>query len=89
MRSSVLEVAYKDMGIGPSSKHNHETYGVAELEALLNIVFQYVNQERAAQPINVEESTEITLNYLLKCLDRLASISSTIKSKQASMYFSF
>ena len=58
------------MAIGPGSKHNQDTYTVEEIEALLATVFLYVNQERTAHPVNIEECVELTINYLLKCLDR-------------------
>ena len=70
MHCSMLEVAYKDVAIGPGPKHNLDTYSVEEVETLLADIFQYVNQERASLQFDVEGQVEVTLNYLLKCLDR-------------------
>jgi len=67
----MLEVVYQDLAIGPGSKHNLDTFSVEEVETLLTTIFQYVSQERASLQLDVEGQVEVTVNYLLKCLDRL------------------
>ena len=70
VKCHILERSYKEFAIGPGSKHNDETYTVHELEALVSTAFQFVNQARTTDFIDVEQCVELTQNFVLKCLDR-------------------
>ena len=64
-----LKDSFKDMGIGPGSGRNNEVLNVEELEALLVNIFRLVTTDRG----NIQEQEkciELTLSFLLKCLDR-------------------
>lgn len=66
-----LKDSFKEMGIGPGSGRNGEVFNVEELEALLVNIFQLANTNQE-HVIAQEKCVELTLSFLLKCLDRYA-----------------
>lgn len=64
-----LKDSFKDMGIGPGSDRNNEVLNVEELEALLVNIFQLAITDRE-NFVEQEKCIELTLSFLLKCLDR-------------------
>ena len=64
-----LKDSFKNMGIGPGSGHNNEVFSVEEVEALLVNVFQLATTDRE-HLVEQEKCVELTLSFLLKCLDR-------------------
>lgn len=64
-----LKDSFKEMGIGPRVGRNNEVFSVEELESLLVNVFQLATADRE-HFIQQEKCIELTLSFLLKCLDR-------------------
>ena len=62
----VMVRAFDEMGLGLSQ--NNGVLTVAELESLLNKLFQLSQRDRA-EFVEPEKCTELTLNWLLKCYD--------------------
>lgn len=69
MNLRVLKDSFQELGIGPGSNHNSQVFSVEELEALLVSIFQLATNDRA-EFIDQEKSVELTLSFMLKCLDR-------------------
>ena len=67
-----LERAFFELGL--ASPQNTEVLSVQELEALLSKLFHLAERGRA-QFIRPDLCTEITLSWLLKCLDRYQTLS--------------
>lgn len=65
----ILKDSFNEFGLGPGSDRNNEVISVEELEALLVSLFQLVSRDRE-QSIQPEKCVELTLSFLLKCLDR-------------------
>lgn len=64
-----MKNSFKEMGIGPGAGRNNEVFNVEELESLLVNIFQLATTGRE-HFIQQEKSVELTLSFLLKCLDR-------------------
>ena len=65
----ILRNSFKEMGLEPGSRHGNEILSVEELESLLVSIFHQASKGRE-NFIQEEKSTELTLSFLLKCLDR-------------------
>ena len=63
----ILVKAFNELGLG--SPQNSEVLSVPELETFLNKLFHLAQRDRA-QFIQPDTCVEITLNWVLKCLDR-------------------
>lgn len=70
MDLEILSHAFSELGWEGSS-HNSNTLSVLELESLLNKIFQLAQRSHSKfhQP---DRCVEITLNWVLGCLDRYA-----------------
>lgn len=65
----ILKDTFREFGLGPGSGHNNEVLSIDEVEALLVSLFQLVSRDRE-QFMEAEICVELTLSFLLRCLDR-------------------
>lgn len=65
----IVRNSLREFGLGPGSHRNSEVLSVEELEVLLVSIFQLAGKDRE-NFIEQEKCVELTLSFLLKCLDR-------------------
>lgn len=67
MEKHILVKALNELGL--ESPQNSEVLSVTELESFLSKLFHLAQRGRT-QFIQTESCVEVTLNWILKCLDR-------------------
>ena len=72
---SKLEQAFTELGM--SHTHSNGVLTVIEVESVLKKIFQLAEQAREGL-LDTEKCTELSLNWILKCYDRLVDWISTL-----------
>ena len=74
MTLNLIDQAFRLRGLF-SARQNSAGMSVAEVESLLNEIFQSAQQSRSRPDfIHPDTCVEMTLNWVLKCIDRLVCI---------------